>query len=209
MRVRDVQRRATRLSCDSRCPRQAVSVLDSRWRSDRRLLPSIRMVSASSNSIFRRCSRRPPDWSANTISVLFRPAARRARRRPACPRTDASERRPVAWPSLLNYKSRPTAFLYNMVRNIVGTLVDVGRGQQPPEWVEQVLLRRPARAGGRDAPSPRTVPCLGRILNWICDATAYPRARGSEESQRTGLIVPTRRSELRSKCSISTILMIG
>jgi tRNA pseudouridine38-40 synthase len=30
-------------------------------------------------------------------------------------------------------------FLYNMVRNIVGALVEVGRGAQPPEWIAQVL----------------------------------------------------------------------
>lgn len=30
-------------------------------------------------------------------------------------------------------------FLYNMVRNIVGTLIEVGYGKQPPEWIDEVL----------------------------------------------------------------------
>lgn len=31
------------------------------------------------------------------------------------------------------------AFLQHMVRNIVGTLIPIGRGEQPPEWVKQLL----------------------------------------------------------------------
>jgi len=34
------------------------------------------------------------------------------------------------------------AFLYHMVRNIAGTLIDVGVGRRPPEWVAEVLARR-------------------------------------------------------------------
>lgn len=34
------------------------------------------------------------------------------------------------------------AFLYHMVRNIAGTLVEVGAGKRPPEWVADVLARR-------------------------------------------------------------------
>ena len=34
------------------------------------------------------------------------------------------------------------AFLHHMVRNIVGTLVHVGKGAQPPEWVAAVLASR-------------------------------------------------------------------
>jgi len=40
------------------------------------------------------------------------------------------------------------AFLYHMVRNIVGTLIDVGAGRQPPEWVADVLARRRRAAAG-------------------------------------------------------------
>lgn len=37
---------------------------------------------------------------------------------------------------------RANAFLHHMVRNIIGTLVQVGRGRQPPEWVGEVLASR-------------------------------------------------------------------
>lgn len=43
-------------------------------------------------------------------------------------------------------------FLYNMVRNITGTLVAVGRGQQPPAWVAEVLAARDRRRAGMAAP---------------------------------------------------------
>jgi len=37
---------------------------------------------------------------------------------------------------------RANAFLHHRVRNIVGTLVYVGKGTHPPRWVEAVLLSR-------------------------------------------------------------------
>ena len=43
-------------------------------------------------------------------------------------------------------------FLYNMVRNIVGTLMLVGRGEQPPEWVADVLASKDRRRAGPTAP---------------------------------------------------------
>lgn len=43
-------------------------------------------------------------------------------------------------------------FLYNMVRNIVGTLVEVGRGAQAPEWVAQVLAAKDRKLAGPTAP---------------------------------------------------------
>jgi len=44
-------------------------------------------------------------------------------------------------------------FLYNMVRNIVGTLVEVGRKKHPPEWVHEVLQARDRRRAGPMAPA--------------------------------------------------------
>ncbi len=44
-------------------------------------------------------------------------------------------------------------FLYNMVRNIVGSLVEVGRGRQPAEWVGHVLNSRDRRQAGPTAPA--------------------------------------------------------
>lgn len=43
-------------------------------------------------------------------------------------------------------------FLYNMVRTIVGTLVDVGRGAQSEAWVSEVLASADRRQAGSTAP---------------------------------------------------------
>ncbi len=43
-------------------------------------------------------------------------------------------------------------FLYNMVRNIVGTLVVVGRQRQSPSWVLDVLASKDRREAGQTAP---------------------------------------------------------
>ncbi len=43
-------------------------------------------------------------------------------------------------------------FLYKMVRNIVGTLVEVGRGRMAPETVAQVIAAKDRRAAAKTAP---------------------------------------------------------
>ena len=43
-------------------------------------------------------------------------------------------------------------FLYNMVRAIAGTLVEVGRGAQSESWVAEVLAAADRRAAGPNAP---------------------------------------------------------
>ncbi|MFV1967827.1 MAG: tRNA pseudouridine(38-40) synthase TruA [Pirellulaceae bacterium] len=43
-------------------------------------------------------------------------------------------------------------FLYNMVRNIVGTLVEVGREKKSPAWPGEVLAARDRRVAGMTAP---------------------------------------------------------
>jgi tRNA pseudouridine38-40 synthase len=53
------------------------------------------------------------------------------------------------------------AFLYNMVRNIVGTLVDIGVGRWEPEKIEEILEARDRTAAGRLAPPE------GLCLMWI------------------------------------------
>lgn len=45
------------------------------------------------------------------------------------------------------------AFLHHMIRNVVGTLVEVGLGRRPPRWVADVLARRDRRAAGPTAPA--------------------------------------------------------
>jgi tRNA pseudouridine38-40 synthase len=44
-------------------------------------------------------------------------------------------------------------FLYNMVRNIVGTLVQVGVGRERPAWVANVLAAKDRRVAGATAPA--------------------------------------------------------
>lgn len=53
----------------------------------------------------------------------------------------------------INISVTGDGFLYNMVRAIAGTLVEVGRGAQPPEWVAQVLAARDRSAAGPNAPA--------------------------------------------------------
>jgi tRNA pseudouridine38-40 synthase len=43
-------------------------------------------------------------------------------------------------------------FLHHMVRNIVGSLVEVGRGARPPGWMAEILDGRDRRRAGPTAP---------------------------------------------------------
>ena len=45
------------------------------------------------------------------------------------------------------------AFLLHMVRNIMGVLIDIGLGLQPPVWAQQVLESRDRKQAGRTAPA--------------------------------------------------------
>ena len=42
----------------------------------------------------------------------------------------------------IDFVLRANAFLHHMVRNIVGTLLYVGKGKHPPPWVREVLLSK-------------------------------------------------------------------
>lgn len=46
-----------------------------------------------------------------------------------------------------------TGFLYNMVRIIAGTLMEVGRGSYPPEHIKDILEARNRQAAGPTAPA--------------------------------------------------------
>lgn len=46
---------------------------------------------------------------------------------------------------LLQFSFRANAFLHHMIRNIVGSLVYVGAGKQPPEWIATLLAARDRR----------------------------------------------------------------
>lgn len=71
------------------------------------------------------------------------------------------------------------AFLHHMVRNIVGTLLVVGRGERPPEWVGEVLRSRDRGQAGPTAEArglvfvgPRYPPGFGlpAEVEWVSDA---------------------------------------
>ncbi|GAB6184846.1 tRNA pseudouridine(38-40) synthase TruA [Thermopirellula anaerolimosa] len=55
-------------------------------------------------------------------------------------------------PHLITIDVTANGFLYNMMRNIVGSLVDVGRGTRPPSWIAEVLEQRDRRRAGATAP---------------------------------------------------------
>lgn len=54
------------------------------------------------------------------------------------------------------------SFLHHMVRNIVGSLVEVGRGRHAPEWIGRVLASRDRRLAGATAPARGLI--LVRVL---------------------------------------------
>lgn len=54
-----------------------------------------------------------------------------------------------------------SGFLYKQVRNMVGTLVEIGRGQWPPSRAEEMLKARDRAAGGP------TAPARGLCLQWV------------------------------------------
>jgi tRNA pseudouridine38-40 synthase len=53
----------------------------------------------------------------------------------------------------LEFEFGASAFLHHMVRNIVGSLVPVGRGTRAPQWVAEVLASRDRRRAGPTAPA--------------------------------------------------------
>ena len=55
--------------------------------------------------------------------------------------------------AILAYEVTGTGFLRHMVRTIVGTLVEVGRGRRPVAWVAEVLASRDRAAAGPTAPA--------------------------------------------------------
>lgn len=52
-------------------------------------------------------------------------------------------------------------FLYNMVRNIAGTLVHIGKGKESPDWPARILAAKDRRAAGM------TAPAQGLFLVWV------------------------------------------
>ena len=53
---------------------------------------------------------------------------------------------------LLHFEVEADGFLYNMVRNIMGSLVEVGQGKRPEGWLAEVLQVQDRQAAGTTAP---------------------------------------------------------
>lgn len=71
------------------------------------------------------------------------------------------ERRPAEFNDRVIVEVEADGFLYNMVRNIVGTLVQVGRGKRPISWPGEALAARDRQAAGM------TAPAQGLFLLWV------------------------------------------
>jgi tRNA pseudouridine38-40 synthase len=55
--------------------------------------------------------------------------------------------------SVIRFDIKADRFLHHMVRNIVGTLIEVGRGRFDPEQVGEILCKKDRRAAGPTAPA--------------------------------------------------------
>jgi tRNA pseudouridine38-40 synthase len=79
----------------------------------------------------------------------------------ASPVRELRELRIDRYGRLIRLRFVANAFLHHMVRNLVGTLVYVGLGRQPPDWVREVV-----RARDRDAAAP-TFAADGLYLSYV------------------------------------------
>jgi len=66
--------------------------------------------------------------------------------------------------SLLIYEARGNGFLHHMVRNIVGTLIEVGRGRTEPEDMPRILESHDRTHAGPTAPARGL--CLIKVEYW-------------------------------------------
>jgi tRNA pseudouridine38-40 synthase len=66
-------------------------------------------------------------------------------------RNESANRNPQS--AVLEYDIAGNGFLRHMVRAIVGSLVEVGRGRRPPDWIASVLQSRERGCAGRSAPA--------------------------------------------------------
>jgi tRNA pseudouridine38-40 synthase len=79
----------------------------------------------------------------------FRAAACQAKTPVKTMKRIAITRRGSYW----RFEFEADAFLHHMIRNIMGCLLTIGQGQQPPQWMSRVLA-----AGDRDAAAPTFAP---------------------------------------------------
>ena len=67
--------------------------------------------------------------------------------------SSAWEQRSAGAGDLLVYRVRGNGFLHHMVRNLVGTMIDVGRGQLALEEIPRILAARDRSEAGPTAPA--------------------------------------------------------
>lgn len=72
---------------------------------------------------------------------------------PSCVRRVETSLWEQAGPDLLRYQVQGSGFLHHMVRNLVGTLLAIGRGQLAPSDVPRILAARNRSAAGPTAPA--------------------------------------------------------
>jgi len=80
----------------------------------------------------------------------FAPAALPGGISPVCNVLEASLGRDGA---VISFEIKANRFLHHMVRNIVGTLIEIGRGRFLPEHVEEILRKKDRRIAGPTAPA--------------------------------------------------------
>jgi tRNA pseudouridine38-40 synthase len=80
----------------------------------------------------------------------FAPASLDNEISPVCTVLDASLRREE---NVILIDIKANRFLHHMVRNIAGTLIEVGRGRYDPEQVGTILCKKDRRAAGPTAPA--------------------------------------------------------
>jgi tRNA pseudouridine38-40 synthase len=83
------------------------------------------------------------DFSAFRTVHCQAPHARRELQRIAVEREDDE----------ISVEVQANAFLHHMVRNIVGSLLEVGMGDRPEAWIAEVLAGRDRTLAGPTAPS--------------------------------------------------------
>lgn len=66
---------------------------------------------------------------------------------------EREERRPASGPAVLLYTVRGNGFLHHMVRNLVGTFLEVGRGRLVPSSIGSILAARDRARAGPTAPA--------------------------------------------------------
>lgn len=71
------------------------------------------------------------------------------------------------------------AFLHHMVRNIVGSLLEVGTGARPDDWIDEVLDARDRRLAGPTAPAGGLV-FLGPLYPPDCGLPAEVTLSGAD-----------------------------